>query len=112
MSNDFAMITIRTWFTIAMSRTMWIAVGELIWDVVGVLIWDLVFAGIAIVNWINSDYFRSLEHIQMVYDIRESMRTHGNISVTYCSQSSNSYADDLAKKGSNMVGDVMHWSSI
>ncbi|KAK1587523.1 hypothetical protein Q3G72_013821 [Acer saccharum] len=64
------------------------------------------------VNWINSDYFRSLEHIQMVYDIRESMRRHGNISVMYCSRSSNSYADDLAKKGSNMVGDVVHWSSI
>ncbi|TXG68622.1 hypothetical protein EZV62_003557 [Acer yangbiense] len=50
MSNGFAMITIWTWFTIAMSRTMWIATGELICDVIGELIWDLVFSGFAIVQ--------------------------------------------------------------
>ncbi|KAI9177171.1 hypothetical protein LWI28_011918 [Acer negundo] len=61
------------------------------------------------VNWINTDVFGSLAHVKMVYDIRELLSRHGNMSVQFCSRASNSFVDDLEKKGSNMVGDMVRW---
>ncbi|KAK3185069.1 hypothetical protein Dsin_032355 [Dipteronia sinensis] len=63
------------------------------------------------VSWINSDSFGSIVHVEMVYKIREFMRSHGRMRVSFSSRASNSFADNLAKKGSNREGDFVQWGN-
>ena len=73
---------------------------------------EIIGDSLVAVNWINSNDFGSLAHVKMVYDIREFLSRHENMSVQFCSRASNSYADDLVKKGSSMVGDMICWGSV
>ncbi|KAK4838484.1 hypothetical protein QYF36_014080 [Acer negundo] len=73
---------------------------------------EIVSDYLSAVSWINSDTFGSLAHGQLVYGIRDYVRKFRNLSVRYCSRASNSYADNLARKGANREGDVIQWGSI
>ena len=75
---------------------------------------DIVIASdsLVAVTWINSDSVGSLEHVNLIFDIRDHMRKHGSLTIRFSSRTSNSYADSLAKKGSNREGDVVQWGSI
>ncbi|KAK3199812.1 hypothetical protein Dsin_023227 [Dipteronia sinensis] len=73
---------------------------------------EVVSDSLIAVTWINSDNFGSFAHVKLVYDIRDLLKVHGQMAVRFCSRSSNSYADDLAKKGSNREGDITQWGNI
>ncbi|KAK2654406.1 hypothetical protein Ddye_014262 [Dipteronia dyeriana] len=62
---------------------------------------EIVSVSLVAVTWINSDTIGSFAHINLVYDIRDMLKSHGSMTVRFCSRLSNSYADSLAKKGSN-----------
>ena len=72
---------------------------------------EIVSDSLVVVTWINSDNVGSLDYVNLVYDIRDLMGRHGNLSLVFCSRASNTFADDLAK-GSNLMGNVVHWGSI
>ncbi|KAK3183579.1 hypothetical protein Dsin_030865 [Dipteronia sinensis] len=65
---------------------------------------------IVAVSWVNGSGFGCLKHVKLIYDIRNLLRFLGRISVSHNIRSSNSFADSLAKKGSNMEGDSVNWS--
>ena len=71
---------------------------------------ELVSDSLVVVTWYISDSFGSFELVHLVYNTRELVRKHGNMVVRFCSRASNSFADNLAKKASNMEGDVIQWS--
>ena len=73
---------------------------------------EIISDSLVAVNWINSDSVDSLAYANLVYDIRDQMRNHGSLSIRFFSRASNSYADSLAKKGSNKEGDIVQWGSI
>ncbi|KAK3219719.1 hypothetical protein Dsin_013689 [Dipteronia sinensis] len=62
------------------------------------------------VSWVNGSDFGCLKHVKLIYDIKNLLCFLGRTSVLYNSRSSNSFADSLAKKGSNMEGDSVKWS--
>ncbi|KAK0574763.1 hypothetical protein LWI29_028697 [Acer saccharum] len=61
------------------------------------------------VSWVNSSSFGSLKHVNVIYDIRNFLRSLGRTVVIFNPRSSNCFADSLAKKGSNQEGDYMMW---
>ena len=60
------------------------------------------------VSWINKKGFRSINHVQMIYDIRTLLTSFQNMSIVYCSRAQNSFTDALAKKASNMEGTCLN----
>ena len=73
---------------------------------------EIVSDSLMAVTWINSDHVGSLAHVNLVYGIWDHLRSHAALSVRFSSRASNSYANSLAKKGSNNKGDIIHWGSI
>ncbi|KAK2639638.1 hypothetical protein Ddye_027433 [Dipteronia dyeriana] len=70
------------------------------------LIIEIVSDSLVVVTWINADSIGSYAHVKLVYNIQDLLRVHGRMLVRFCSRNSNSYADNLAKKGSNMEGEL------
>ncbi|KAK3231836.1 hypothetical protein Dsin_003717 [Dipteronia sinensis] len=60
---------------------------------------DIVSDSKAAVAWVNSEGFCNLRHVDVIYDIRNSLNFLGNTRVIFNSRASNSYANMLAKKG-------------
>ena len=73
---------------------------------------DIVSDCLVAVTWINFDSVGSLEHVNLIHGIRDILRSHGSLAISFNPRTSNSYADMLAKKGSNMEGDILQWGSI
>ncbi|KAK2639286.1 hypothetical protein Ddye_027081 [Dipteronia dyeriana] len=67
------------------------------WALYGLLI-DIASDSKVAVYWINDEGICSLNYVNMVYDCRELIRSHGGISIYYISRSMNSFANILAKK--------------
>ncbi|KAK3206785.1 hypothetical protein Dsin_020840 [Dipteronia sinensis] len=63
------------------------------------------------VSWVYNDGFGSLDNIDSIYDIREKLRYLRKVIVTYNPTSTNSMVDMLAKRASNLEGDIVEWSS-
>ena len=61
------------------------------------------------VNWVNGSGYGSLNHVNIIYDIRFNLNILGSTEVIYNPRSSNCFADFLAKKGSSLAGDTMYW---
>ncbi|KAK3199960.1 hypothetical protein Dsin_023375 [Dipteronia sinensis] len=61
------------------------------------------------VSWVNDKDFGNLCLLEMIVDIRSMLRFLGNTTVNHCSRDSNDVADNLAKKGSLMEGEVVEW---
>ncbi|KAK3182890.1 hypothetical protein Dsin_030176 [Dipteronia sinensis] len=59
------------------------------------------------VSWINDDGIGSLKYVNKVYDCIDIIRSHGGISVSFNSRSTNSFDDNLAKKGSSVAVDII-----
>ncbi|KAK2652397.1 hypothetical protein Ddye_012253 [Dipteronia dyeriana] len=63
------------------------------------------------VSWANnSDYISNFKYIDIIYDIRVFLKFLGNTTVVFNPRSSNSFANNLAKSGSNKDGDKLEWS--
>ncbi|KAK2651465.1 hypothetical protein Ddye_011321 [Dipteronia dyeriana] len=61
------------------------------------------------VSWVNDKYFGNLCLWEIITDIRSMLRLLGNTSVIFCSRDVNDIADELAIKGSSMVGEIVEW---
>ncbi|KAK3221407.1 hypothetical protein Dsin_008432 [Dipteronia sinensis] len=61
------------------------------------------------VSWVNEEGFGSLQHLNLIYDIRFMLASLGNAVVIFNPRFSNSLADALAKKGSWSTGDTVEW---
>ncbi|KAK1567980.1 hypothetical protein Q3G72_018942 [Acer saccharum] len=61
------------------------------------------------VSWVNGSEFGSLNHVNLIYDIRSLLHFLGGTVVGYNSRSSNNFADCLAKKASNREEDFVTW---
>ncbi|KAK3219761.1 hypothetical protein Dsin_013731 [Dipteronia sinensis] len=60
----------------------------------------IVSDSMVVVSWVNkTDDFGSLKHVKLIYDIRGFMKLLRRTSVVYNPRHTNSFADDLAKKG-------------
>ncbi|KAK3221063.1 hypothetical protein Dsin_015033 [Dipteronia sinensis] len=57
--------------------------------------------------WINSEGLGSLNHVQLIYDIWVCLNSLRNGWVIFNTRSSNSFADQLVKKGSGHEGNVL-----
>ncbi|KAK2654479.1 hypothetical protein Ddye_014335 [Dipteronia dyeriana] len=53
------------------------------------------------VSWVNSGGFCSINHVNLIYNIRRNMSSQGNMVVCFNPSASNAFADMLAKKRSN-----------
>ena len=62
------------------------------------------------VSWVNKGDFGCLEHVNTVMDIRSGLSAVGGMEVVFDSRIFNSFADCLAKMGSNHDGDFMEWA--
>ncbi|KAK2655291.1 hypothetical protein Ddye_008343 [Dipteronia dyeriana] len=60
-------------------------------------------------SWIKSTDFRTLHHVRLVYDIYDLMRNHDMMKILFSSEASNSYVDNLAKRGSRKDKYLIHW---
>ncbi|KAK2646985.1 hypothetical protein Ddye_022180 [Dipteronia dyeriana] len=56
------------------------------------------------ISWINGEGVGSINHVDLIYDIRSSLEHFGG-KVVYSPRVSNQFADRLAKLGSKMLGD-------
>ncbi|KAK3223555.1 hypothetical protein Dsin_010580 [Dipteronia sinensis] len=65
-----------------------------------------------VVSWINSDNFGSIDHLNILYDIRCFIHFLGRVNVCFSPRSTNSFADKLAKLGSSNIGDKVVWGDI
>ena len=61
------------------------------------------------VSWINGDGFGNLNLIDKVYDICSCLEALGGTVVSFSPRSTNSYAGNLAKKGSSRAGNYITW---
>ncbi|KAK3188956.1 hypothetical protein Dsin_028517 [Dipteronia sinensis] len=59
-----------------------------------------------VVSWVNSYSFGSTNHVKLIYNIRKNLSKLGNMEVIYNARVTNSFADMIAKRGSNMEGDL------
>ena len=64
------------------------------------------------VAWVNSEGFGSIEHVDIVYDIRTNLSLLKGSMVTFNSRASNTFVDNLAKQGSSNNGDRISWGDI
>ena len=64
------------------------------------------------VSWVNGSDFGSLEHVNLIYDNRNFLSFLVRTAVIFNPRSTNSFADSLAKKGSNMEGDFFMWEVV
>ncbi|KAK3212280.1 hypothetical protein Dsin_016986 [Dipteronia sinensis] len=60
------------------------------------------------ISWVNNDDFGSINHVNLIYDIRSWLKNLGNTMVVYNSRSANSFADILAKRGASNMGDFVN----
>ncbi|KAK2654158.1 hypothetical protein Ddye_014014 [Dipteronia dyeriana] len=63
------------------------------------------------IEWVKQDDFGYLPMVQVIYDIRATLRRLGNLSVCFTQRESNSDADALAKRGLDIDGEVINWLS-
>ena len=61
------------------------------------------------VSWVTGDGFGSITHVNQVYNIRSILRGLEGAQRLYNPRSTNTFADRLAKMGSNMAGDFIEW---
>ncbi|KAK3230293.1 hypothetical protein Dsin_002174 [Dipteronia sinensis] len=63
-----------------------------------------------VVSWVNNnDGVGSLKHVDIIYDFRCLRNMMRGLSIEYNSRATNSLAENLAKMGSNMEGDIVVW---
>ncbi|KAI9186919.1 hypothetical protein LWI28_022276 [Acer negundo] len=63
------------------------------------------------VSWVNKiGEIGSFKHVQIIYDLRNFMKVLICTLVVFHNRSTNSIADNLAKRGSNQNGDKLNWS--
>ena len=60
------------------------------------------------VDWVKNRGPANSKHVQLIHFISNSLDGFGQASVVYCSRSTNSYADSLAKKGA-AGGEEVRW---
>ncbi|KAK3199074.1 hypothetical protein Dsin_022489 [Dipteronia sinensis] len=64
------------------------------------------------VSWINEAGFGNINHVDMVYSVCHYLASLGGTVVSFASRASNSLAENLAKLGSSIAGDFIHWGDI
>ncbi|KAK3197921.1 hypothetical protein Dsin_021336 [Dipteronia sinensis] len=62
------------------------------------------------VSWIHDEKIGSVNHVQMIYDIRNMLSFLQNTAIVHNSRAQNAFADSLEKKASKKKGDVLEWS--
>ncbi|KAK2660207.1 hypothetical protein Ddye_006740 [Dipteronia dyeriana] len=63
--------------------------------------------GVQVVEWVTSRDLEGSNHEQIILHIRSNLVSFGQASVVYCPRNSNSFTDNLAKKGSAGCKDVL-----
>ncbi|KAK3229474.1 hypothetical protein Dsin_001355 [Dipteronia sinensis] len=98
------------WFPFCVNRALELCVTKS--DLMGrdiVIISDSKMA----VSWVNNrDDFRSLKHIDLIYDIKGFIKVLGGISVVFNQRHTNSFADNLAKMGSSRIEVGREWGDL
>ncbi|KAK2656145.1 hypothetical protein Ddye_009197 [Dipteronia dyeriana] len=61
------------------------------------------------IEWVKQDDFGYLPMVQVIYDIRATLRRLGNLLVCFTQRESNSDVDALAKRGLDLDGEVINW---
>ena len=61
------------------------------------------------VGWVNNGDVGNVSCWKDIFDIREILAVNGHVKVVFDSRIFNSFADSLAKMGSNSVGDFIVW---
>ncbi|KAK3220760.1 hypothetical protein Dsin_014730 [Dipteronia sinensis] len=64
------------------------------------------------VSWVNNGDFGSLDHFNLISEIHSNMSSLGDIEVIYESRAFNSFANSLAKIGSNFFRDFVEWRDV
>ncbi|KAK1578134.1 hypothetical protein Q3G72_027830 [Acer saccharum] len=65
------------------------------------------------VSWANlQNGVGSIHHLNLIYDIKEILSRHQNFEVIYNPRATNSFVDNLAKKGSSGDGNRVVWSMV
>ncbi|KAK2649325.1 hypothetical protein Ddye_016814 [Dipteronia dyeriana] len=71
---------------------------------------DIISDSLVAVLWANdSKGFGNLRVVDLVYDIKTILERVGRITISYNLRNTNSYAEILSKRGSNMEGDFLIW---
>ncbi|KAK3222313.1 hypothetical protein Dsin_009338 [Dipteronia sinensis] len=63
----------------------------------------------AAVSWINMEGIGNLNHVHLIFDIRNALNNLWNARVVFNPRSSNSFVDTLAKKSFGQEGDKLIW---
>ena len=66
----------------------------------------------SVVSWCNGEDFGNLSLVNFVLDIRQLLLSWDGLQIKYSPRGSNSFADRLAKMGSNGGGDRIEWGDI
>ncbi|KAK3222042.1 hypothetical protein Dsin_009067 [Dipteronia sinensis] len=61
------------------------------------------------VSWVNGEDVGSLEHADIIFEIRNWLKLFSNLVVSYASRCSNFFVDSLAKQGARNCGDFMQF---
>ncbi|KAI9154314.1 hypothetical protein LWI28_024255 [Acer negundo] len=72
--------------------------------------WEIVFVSDSkvAISWINDVGFGNLKFVDMVYDIQNCLEFLDGLVFSFSPRSTNSYADNLAKRVSSMGGDFIN----
>ena len=62
------------------------------------------------VSWVLGEGIGNIDNWESIYDIKECLKVLPRLSVVFSSRASNSFTDNLAKRGSMAVEDLMEWS--
>ena len=62
------------------------------------------------IGWVKDDSFGNLARVDVIYDIRASLRRLNNPSLNFVPRASNSMADGLAKRGLASNGVDVVWN--
>ena len=60
-------------------------------------------------SWCNGEDFGNLNLVNVIYDIRQLLLSWEGLEIKFLPRGLNSYADCLAKNGSNSCGDRLEW---
>ncbi|KAK2653758.1 hypothetical protein Ddye_013614 [Dipteronia dyeriana] len=70
---------------------------------------DFISGSRVVVTWINAEGIGNLNHVHLIFDIRNCLDYLRNARVNYNPRTSNSFTGSLAKKCSAQAGDSLIW---
>ena len=64
------------------------------------------------VAWIKGSDFGNLQLVNLVYDIRQFLKSSNNFDIKFMPRDSNAFADSLAKAGSSGGVERLEWGDV